>query len=527
MGFDLDIFQDEQLEADYIQWLVDEQSVNIQTHFGKLWEYYANPMVQAPVLARAGHELGRCYVQAQEYGLPARITGLVHSANVGVFGAKALKDVQRKEVVIENDIAWRINAAMDFLFGKPISFVSKSPDGQKRAKVESILKAVFAANGGIGFFQDMAVLGSVYGFVDCLVRPGDEIVARTCGYASAGERISYSSQTFSPAPKTTEQSSFGVGEDVLRLAETIAMELIEAPRALPVLEENDYKKIRYYVQHFGQKKNALSKKSSFFARLLSPNKQSNDSREVVAVTEITSAAAWQRYEDKQLIAEGELPWGFLPVVHIQNIAQPYYYEGLSDVEPLIPLQDELNTRLSDRASRITFQSFKMYLGKGIEGFEDKPVSPGRMWYTDNTEAAIEEFGGDAETPSEGLHIAEIREALDKTSGVTPVVAGVLKDKLGNLTSAVALRLMLMGMLSKNERKRFSYSEGLKQICKMVLHILDTANIYKSCGADREVDIVFSSPLPENVMEKLKEAQIKKELGVPTEQVLRELGYESS
>jgi hypothetical protein len=29
------------------------------------------------------------------------------------------------------------------------------------------------------------------------------------------------------------------------------------------------------------------------------------------------------------------------------------------------------------------------------------------------------------------------------------------------------------------------------------------------------------------MEKLKEAQIKKELGVPSEQILRELGYESS
>jgi len=314
---------------------------------------------------------------------------------------------------------------------------------------------------------------------------------------------------------------------VLQLAQTIVLELIEAPRALPVLEENDYKKIRYYVQHFYQKKNALSKKSSFFARLLSPSKRSSDSREVVAVTEITSAVAWQRYENRQLVAEGELPWGFLPVVHIQNIAQPYYYEGLSDVEPLVSLQDELNTRLSDRASRITFQSFKMYLGKGIEGFEDKPVSPGRMWYTDNPEATIEEFGGDAATPSEGLHIAEIREALDKASGVTPVVAGVLKNKLGNLTSAVALRLTLMGMLSKNERKRFTYSEGLKQICKMVLRILDTANIYKSCGADREVDIVFPSPLPENVMEKLKEAQIKRELGVPTEQVLRELGYESS
>ena len=504
MGFELDIFQDEQLEADYIEWLTDVRSVDVQTHFGKLWEYYTNPMLETLVTRGGEYQLGRCYVQAQEYGLPVRITGLVHSANGGVFGARAVKDVQRKEVVIENDIAWRINAAVDFLFGKPISFVSRSPDGQKRVEIESILKAMFAANGAIGFFQDMAVLGSVYGFVDCFVRPGDEII----------EHISSSSQTLSL-------------EDVLQLAQTIVLELIEAPRALPVLEENDYKKVRYYVQHFYQKKNALSKKSSFFARLLSPSKRSSDSREVVAVTEITSAVAWQRYENRQLVAEGELPWGFLPVVHIQNIAQPYYYEGLSDVEPLVSLQDELNTRLSDRASRITFQSFKMYLGKGIEGFEDKPVSPGRMWYTDNPEATIEEFGGDAATPSEGLHIAEIREALDKASGVTPVVAGVLKDKLGNLTSAVALRLTLMGMLSKNERKRFTYSEGFKQICKMVLRILDTANIYKSCGADREVDIVFPSPLPENVMEKLKEAQIKKELGVPTEQVLRELGYESS
>ena len=66
-----------------------------------------------------------------------------------------------------------------------------------------------------------------------------------------------------------------------------------------------------------------------------------------------------------MVGEGEKQWGFLPIVHIQNVAQPYLYEGISDVEILVPLQDELNTRLSDRASRITFQTFKMYLAKGI------------------------------------------------------------------------------------------------------------------------------------------------------------------
>ncbi len=234
---------------------------------------------------------------------------------------------------------------------------------------------------------------------------------------------------------------------------------------------------------------------------------------------------WQRYENKELVAEGVNRFGVVPVVHIQNVAQPYYYEGLSDVEQLIGLQDELNTRLSDRASRITFQSFKMYLAKGIEGFDEKPVSPGRMWCTDNVDASIEQFGGDSTTPSENMHISEIREAMDKVSSVTPVVAGVLKNKLGNLTSGVALKMTFMGMLAKTVRKQFTYGQGLKQICSLILRALDSCGVYSTDAEDREIEVLFPSPLPENLKEKLEEAQIKKELGVPKEQVLRELGYE--
>jgi len=465
MGFELGIFGEPNasgLEPEFIEWLVEERWAQTSSHFAKLWDYYSNPVYEAFSMADAGAKVGessRCYVQAQEYGLPPRITGFVCTAGGGVIGGKNLSDVQRKEVVIENDIAWRVNAAVDFLFGKPIGFVSKSPDSQKRAEIESILKALFAANGGIGFFQDMAVLGGVYGFVDCLVRPGREIFE----------------QFTSPSSFSSKSSTL---EGVLQVVRHIELEMIEAPRALPILDEYDYRKINYYVQHFYQRKNALIKGGSFLSRLLSRICSSGrggrgfDSREVVAVTEIISAKAWQRYENKELVSEGEYPWEILPVVHIQNIAQPYYYEGLSDLEPLITLQDELNTRLSDRASRITFQAFKMYLGKGIEGFEDRPVSPGRMWYTDNPDASIEEFGGDASAPSEDVHIAKIREAMDKKSGVTTIVDGVIKYKIGNLKSAVELRMTMMGMIAKTERKRFTFGEGMKKICGMVLEILD-------------------------------------------------------
>ncbi|MHC4636090.1 MAG: phage portal protein [Planctomycetota bacterium] len=507
MGFEVEVFGSEGLRAEYLDWLVDEQSWAIRSHFAKLWDYYSNPMLEAGISSGADRkvsESGRSYVQAQESGLPSRITGLTHRPGAGVFGVEAVRDIQRKEVVIENDIGWRINAAVDFLFGKPISFISKSPDKRKRSEIEMILKAVFSSNGDVGFLQDMAVLGSVYGFVDCIVRPGEEIFEKFTSFSTRTPPL----------------------ETVLRLARKIDLELIEAPRALPVLDESDYRKIRYYVQHFYQKHNDLNESHSFLSKLLSGRSGEGDLRKTITVTEIMSPGVWQRYEDKNLVAEGENPWGYLPVVHIQNIAQPFYYEGMSDVEPLIPLQDELNTRLSDRAYRITFQSFKMYLGKGIEGFVDKPVSPGRMWFTDNPEAAIEEFGGDSRTPSEDRHIGEIREAMDKLSGVTPLVAGVIRSKLGNLTSAVALRLTLMQMLSKTERKKFTYGQGLKKISQMVLDILDKAGIYKTDPVDRELDVIFPSPLPENMTEKLKEAQVKKELGVSTEQVLRELGYES-
>jgi hypothetical protein len=507
MSFDFTNFETDSLSSDFIDWLVDEQWVDMQIHFGKLWDYYQNPMYSTTGLSAADaklNESARTYVQAQEMGLPARITGIKRTQTSGLLGGRAVADIERKEVVVENDIGWRINAMVDFLFGKGVDIVSKAEDKSRRVEIDKILKQIFSANGGVRFFQDMAVLGAVYGFVDCVIRPGQKIADFTQNFSSSSSSASF--------------------KRAMELACDCGLELIEAPRALPVLDERDFRKINFYVQHFIEQKNEVATEGNFLRRLLA-SKGSNTARQSIAVTEVISPWWWQRYEEKRLAAEGPNIMGVVPVVHIQNIAQPLYYEGISDVEPLIPLQDELNTRLSDRASRITFQAFKMYLAKGIEGVENRAVSPGRMWCTDNPDASIEQFGGDSTMPSEDAHIAEIREALDKSSGVTPVVAGVLKDKIGNLTSGVALKMMLMGMLAKTERKHFAYGQGLKEIAAMIMHLLDVTKVYPNSKEERVFDVIFPSPLPENTLEKLNEAKLKQELGVPKEQVLRELGYE--
>lgn len=483
MGFDLRIFGDAGFSEDFVAWLVEEQWPQMSRQFARLWDYYQNPRVEsAGGLGEVFSETGRGYVQAQEIGLPARITGRFYGQMDSAGSGRPAGDIQRKEVVIENDIAWRINAMVDFLFGRGVKFVSTATQESRRRDIESVLKAVFESNGGAVFFQDLAVLGSVYGFVDCVVRWD--------GGRSAGRVLNGISEGISES--TSLVTSF---DSVLRSAGGIALELIEADRALPVLEEQDYKRIRYYVQHFVQARNAVTNEGGFAGRFLG-GRGAQLVRQTVAVTEILGPQAWQRYEDGELAAEGDNPLGRVPVVHVQNLSQPGYYEGLSDVEQLLGLQDELNTRLSDRASRVTMQAFKMYLAKGIDGVTDKPVSPGRMWCTDNMEATIEEFGGDGANPSENLHIAEVREAMDKVSGVTPVVAGVLKNKLGNLSSAVALKMTFMGMLAKTYRKQLTYGQGLKQICAMVLDVLDKTGAFATSQSERQVQVVFADPLAE-------------------------------
>ena len=502
MAFDFSLFRSDAdrpvLDEEFVDFMVRSGAMDAALHYEKFWRYYRNDMQAIDMVDGnvEASQTARPYRQAQEYGLPARITGVNTSFYGGVMVGRSAANVQRKEVVIENDIAWRVDTLVDFLFGKPVTIRSKAADPEKAKQIQRILNTVFDANGAMVFFQELALLGSVYGFVDVIVRIGKDLLA------------------------AKKQSSF---DDVLQAARSIMLETIEAPRALPILDPQNYKRMHYYVQHLWVEHNQLDLQGSP-VQTWTPGGYRGTRQKQSHLVEVIGPNAWQRYSDDVLTDEGVNVLGELPVVHIQNMALPMHYEGQSEVEPLIPLQDELNTRLSDRANRITFQSFKMYLGKGIEGFEDRVVAPGRMWSTDNTEASIDVFGGDDACPNEDIHITQVREAMEKASGVASVAAGILKGRIGNLTSAVALKVTLMGVLSRTERKRRCYGKGIAELCRLILLSLDKTGVFATTEQERRVEIQWSSPLPENMTEKLQEASIKKAIGVPGDRILEELGY---
>lgn len=480
MTYHLQPFADTGLSTRFIEHLISRQGT-ARGRLERLWAYYRNPEVPGWSLPGRATGTQRCRL-AQERGLPARITGILDPTRDD-------RAATRREVVIENDIGWRIQAMVDFMFGKPVLIMSAARDESTRKVIERILDAVWEASGGIALLQDMALLGHVYGHVDLMLREVDTL------------------------PDSVDPAAAG--------SQALRIEVIEPARGIPVLDPSDYRTISAYIVHSEREVNTVERGTwASFWRGDAGNRLKR-----CGITEILSATHRQVYEDGTLIENR--PWTLtrgIPVAHIQNISQPFRYEGMSDVEALIPLQDELNTRLSDRACRVTMQSFKMYLGKGIDGFSKMPVGPGQLWSTDNPDASIEAFGGDAASPSEESHIQEVREALDKTSGIPPLASGVVRAKIGNLTSANALRITLMGVLSKTARKRVTYGRGIAAMCGLILEALDSLGLFKTDPADRGVKLVWPDPLPEDLNEQAAATRAKEALGVPRERLLAELGY---
>lgn len=461
--------------------LVDEHERVAMPRLKRFWDYYRNP-------SRPGRPGERPRL-AQEVGLPPR-----------VLGRDELRP--RREVVVENDIAWRVQSMVDFMFGKPVRILSTARDQATRAAVELALDAIWEASGGIALLQDLALLGHVHGHVD--------LVVRVAGDGGRGAIAGSGRQTpaLSPAPPPTDP------------ADAVRLEIVEAARGIPVLDPADYRRLRAYVIH--TRRDLLEVETPSAWRPFGPASR----RRRAPYTEVLSAHHRQVYDDGKLILDEPLgAWtnGQPPIAHIQNISQPFHYDGLGEVEPLIPHQDELNTRLSDRACRVTLQAFKMYLVKGLDGLDRRPVAPGTIWSTDNPDASIQAFGGDADSPGERDHIQEIREALDKTSGVPPLASGVVRARIGNLSSANALRITLMGVLAKTARKRVTYGQGIVRASTLALAALDELGILPTDPRDRGLRLDWPDPLPEDTREQAALARAKADLGVPLDRVLADLG----
>lgn len=223
--------------------------------------------------------------------------------------------------------------------------------------------------------------------------------------------------------------------------------------------------------------------------------------------------------------EGE-PWplvneyGMVPVFHFANnadVGQP----GISELDPVVPLQNALNKSVLDMMVAMEFAAFHQRWATGIElslndqGEPVPPFIPGveRLWTTESTEAKFGEFS-----------IADLEKFLLVKKDFKLDIALVSATPLhyfnlqtGDVPSGEALKTLEKRHVKKVCDRMATYGNVWEDVMSLALQMSTDRTTVR-------LTTQWDDPFAPTENEKLDTLNQKKSLGIPEEQLWREAGY---
>lgn len=173
------------------------------------------------------------------------------------------------------------------------------------------------------------------------------------------------------------------------------------------------------------------------------------------------------YEGKNEIDRMENPYGFIPFVQIKNFPIAGRTRGQGDLDDIIPLNVELNTKKSDVSEVIDYHSAPITLVYGAKiGNLEKGAN--KVWGGLPKDSKVENLGLQGDLVASANYIADTKTAMCEIAGIPETVLGGA-SAISN-TSGVALQYMNLPLVERTRIKRSCSSTGLQRVNKMLLFI---------------------------------------------------------
>jgi hypothetical protein len=195
---------------------------------------------------------------------------------------------------------------------------------------------------------------------------------------------------------------------------------------------------------------------------------------------------------------GSYKWehDFAPIVHWQNLPDPYRVEGKPDLpQNLIDVMDDYNYTMSNKNKIIRFYAHPRVYGVNIEakdsttwGPDDMPIFNGSG--SDRPEInQLEQLG---DLAAANTHARDLRQAMFDISRTVDIDS--IQDKLGSLTN-FGLRVLYTDALAKANDKRLLFGEALLELVRRLLIINGFTNTAPG-------KIIWTDTLPKNEKEEV-------------------------
>ncbi len=232
---------------------------------------------------------------------------------------------------------------------------------------------------------------------------------------------------------------------------------------------------------------------------------------------------WKRIGDRGNWAEigGMIDWpyNFPPLFSNQNLDEPHSFWGMSDITPdYIGMNTALNLIMSiiNRTNKLYGQPILFATGVAESVFD---IQPGRIigLPTDQSKIMAVNFTSDL---TNALAFADsIRMAMDEQSAVSAALGSGHTLPRGQL-SGITMELLFMSIIQKTEKKRCLYGKTIIDVSKALLILAG----YIQSPDDVDITLTWQAMLPNDDLASAQTALAKKSVGVSTETVLNELGY---
>ena len=227
--------------------------------------------------------------------------------------------------------------------------------------------------------------------------------------------------------------------------------------------------------------------------------------------------------------------GQINIVHIKNMPLAGFCYGQSDLVSILPLQRELNAKVTDVSDIINYHAAPVTI---IQGARSKNLERGakKVWGGLPKDAKVYNLELSSDLNASNNFITMIKKSIHELSN-TPEMSLGASGAISN-TSGVALQTVYSPLLEKTWIKRMTYGAGLVKVSTLVLKLLhlkgddDTRSKLSEILDNLETrkkafspDVVFADPLPkdEQIQMQLLAQKLNSGLEEP-EGALQELGF---
>lgn len=267
-------------------------------------------------------------------------------------------------------------------------------------------------------------------------------------------------------------------------------------------------------------------------------------RQVYTFTEILTDELVEQYVNDELVDQYPNTIGMIPVVHIPNSTISSSPWGHSDIWDIIPLNRELNEKMTEVSDIINYHAAPVTIITGAKASQLER-GPKKVWAGLPKDAQVFNLESRGEMSGALEYIQFLKRTMHEITGVPENALGQTQP-ISN-TSGVALAIQYQPIMNRYHMKRIHFTKGLERVNEIIIRtavvfmpewLSYNPTLAEQPEPDQAVqldpadpltyktEIHWPDPLPVDVLIKLNEVQAKMAIGLESKRgALRILGEE--